>query len=97
VWFQQTQLLDYLHSRRYVVAQAELFKSGLVGLTRKYGDVRAYLWKHWRELRLAIEECQKVGATASEMPFAISRTFIRIVSEQGPAERILAEKEQITG
>jgi hypothetical protein len=77
-------------------SSTDFFKACLMRLPKKHGYVRELLWTKWRDLRLAIEECAESGYSVEEMPFAIPRVFLRRASKQkSPAERILAEQEEI--
>ena len=42
---------------------SEFFKTQLTVLTKNHGYVREFLWKNWRDLRLAVEGCWKLNAS----------------------------------
>jgi hypothetical protein len=62
-------------------------------LTKNHGYVREFLWKNWRDLRLAIEDCWKLNASPPpSISFTITSLFLRRLSSQKePADRILAD------
>jgi hypothetical protein len=74
----------------------EAFRMKVVRLPKTLGHLREFLWKNWRDLRLAIEECCKTKVNRSELPFAITRFSIQNFSQQKSlAERILVDREKI--
>ena len=72
---------------------SEFFKTQLTVLTKNHGYVREFLWKNWRDLRLAVEDCWKLNASPPpSISFTVTSLFLRRLSSQKePADRILAD------
>jgi hypothetical protein len=74
----------------------DFFKTRVSELKKEHSSARDYLRKNWHDFRIAVEECWGGVYSADEFAFAVTRTCIRIVSlSKTPAQRILAEKEEL--
>lgn len=80
-----------------LASPAQFFRAKLKGLPKRRGYIREFLWKHYRDLRLAIDKCSKVSYSSEKWPVEVTRVFLRLMSlEKSPAERVLAEGEEIS-
>lgn len=79
------------HPREFI--RAELLKR-----SRSSDNTRRFLRDHWRDLRLAIDECWQPRAdSSSAFPFALSSAFMRNARRQKDArEELLADTEKLS-
>ena len=72
------------------------FRDQLPKLPKKLGYAREFLLGNWRDLRIAIEECQNSKHEDSETPYFLTSIFMRnIRNQKSPLERMLAEQEKL--
>lgn len=78
-------------------APVEFFRTSILNLPKKFGYVRQFLRENWRDLRLAIEECQKSEHPAESVSFILTAKFIQNHSRQKtPVERVFADQEKLS-
>jgi len=79
-----------------LASSAEFVRQKLRGLSKTRGYIREFFWKNYRYVRLAIEECPTLSISSDEWPFRITSVFLRLQSQvKSPAERVLADREEI--
>ena len=76
----------------------EFFRAEFLKRSRSLDHTRWFLREHWRDFRLAIEECWTRRADSREaFPFLLSSVFIRNARTQKDArEQLLADREKLS-
>jgi hypothetical protein len=75
----------------------ELIRAELLKRPRSFDHTRRFLRDHWRDLRLAIDECWERRADNSSLfPFVLSSVFMRNARQQKDArEQLLTDTEKL--
>ena len=84
-------------SKEFEELPLEFFRAEVLKLSKKeFGYTREFLYEHWRDLRLAIEECWRSKYPPGQIPFVFASTFLRNATRQkDAAERILSDQERL--
>jgi hypothetical protein len=83
------------HAHRVEVF-VEFFRISILRLPTKI-YMRQFLCKHWRDLRLAIEECWNVQDPDELISFKVAARFVQNLTQQKNAvESVLAAQEELT-
>jgi hypothetical protein len=75
----------------------EFFRADLLRRSRTPNYTRQFLREHWRDLRLAIEECWKFKTDEpGPFPFVLCSIFVRNATRQKDAkEQLLSDREKL--
>jgi hypothetical protein len=78
-------------------APTQFFRDELAKLPGKHRQAQTCLSEHWRDLKLAIEQCWESECLGSSVPYSISARFVQnLYRQKNSADRVLDSLESLS-